>query len=415
MDYFNFKDGNLYAEDVKVEDLAKEYGTPLYIYSKATLERHYRAFEHALSRIPHLVCYSVKSNSNLAVLNLMAKLGAGFDVVSEGELRRVIAAGGDPKKTVFSGVGKTDEELEFALINGIRCINAESSAEVEAIKKVAKKLGVKAPVALRINPDVDARTLPAISTGLKNNKFGIATDEAYELYLEMSKDPNLNVQGIDCHIGSQMTSSVPILEAADVIIPFYEKLLKAGIKIGHIDLGGGLGVTYDNELPPSPDDFFDGICERFKQLDCELYIEPGRAMVANAGILAAKVIYKKRNGEKRFLVTDGAMNDLIRPALYNAHMTIVNTKLRPQSEENCYDVVGPICESDDFLGKERVLAAEQGDILAVRGAGAYGSSMSSNYNSRRLSCELLVEGNKVFVIRRRQKFEEMWELENIPE
>ncbi len=415
MDYFNFKDGNLYAEDVKVEDLAKEYGTPLYIYSKATLERHYRAFEHALSRIPHLVCYSVKSNSNLAVLNLMAKLGAGFDVVSEGELRRVIAAGGDPKKTVFSGVGKTDEELEFALINGIRCINAESSAEVEAIKKVAKKLGVKAPVALRINPDVDARTLPAISTGLKNNKFGIATDEAYELYLEMSKDPNLNVQGIDCHIGSQMTSSVPILEAADVIIPFYEKLLKAGIKIGHIDLGGGLGVTYDNELPPSPDDFFDGICERFKQLDCELYIEPGRAMVANAGILAAKVIYKKRNGEKRFLVTDGAMNDLIRPALYNAHMAIVNTKLRPQSEENCYDVVGPICESDDFLGKERVLAAEQGDILAVRGAGAYGSSMSSNYNSRRLSCELLVEGNKVFVIRRRQKFEEMWELENIPE
>ena len=415
MDYFNFKDGNLYAEDVKVEDLAKEYGTPLYIYSKATLERHYRAFEHALSRIPHLVCYSVKSNSNLAVLNLMAKLGAGFDVVSEGELRRVIAAGGDPKKTVFSGVGKTDEELEFALINGIRCINAESSAEVEAIKKVAKKLGVKAPVALRINPDVDARTLPAISTGLKNNKFGIATDEAYELYLEMSKDPNLNVQGIDCHIGSQMTSSVPILEAADVIIPFYEKLLKAGIKIGHIDLGGGLGVTYANELPPSPDDFFDGICERFKQLDCELYIEPGRAMVANAGILAAKVIYKKRNGEKRFLVTDGAMNDLIRPALYNAHMAIVNTKLRPQSEENCYDVVGPICESDDFLGKERVLAAEQGDILAVRGAGAYGSSMSSNYNSRRLSCELLVEGNKVFVIRRRQKFEEMWELENIPE
>lgn len=415
MDYFNFKDGNLYAENVKVEDLAKKYGTPLYIYSKATLERHYRAFEHALNRIPHLVCYSVKSNSNLAVLNLMAKLGAGFDVVSEGELRRVIAAGGDPKKTVFSGVGKTDDELEFALINGIRCINAESSAEVEAIKRVAKRLGLKAPVALRINPDVDARTLPAISTGLKNNKFGIATDEAYELYLEMNKEPNLSVQGIDCHIGSQMTSSVPILEAADVIIPFYEKLLKAGIKIGHIDLGGGLGVTYDNELPPSPGDFFDGICERFKKLDCELYIEPGRAMVANAGILAAKVIYKKKNGEKRFLVTDGAMNDLIRPALYNAHMTIVNTKVRPQDEENCCDVVGPICESDDFLGKDRILAAEQGDILAVRGAGAYGSSMSSNYNSRRLSCELLVDGDKVSVIRRRQKFEEMWELENIPE
>lgn len=413
MDYFNFKNGSLFAEDLEVKALSEQYGTPLYIYSKATLERHYHSFERALSRIPHLVCYSVKSNSNLALIHLMAKLGSGFDIVSEGELRRVIAAGGDPAKTVFSGVGKTDAELEFALKSGIRCLNVESSEELDAVSRVASRLGVKAPVALRINPDVDARTLPAISTGLKNNKFGICTDEAYELYLKMAQDPNLHVAGIDCHIGSQMTSCVPILEAADKIIAFYKRLQAAGIYVDHIDLGGGLGVTYDDELPPSPDDFFDGICERFKNLDCALYIEPGRAMVANAGILACKVVYKKHNGDKQFLVTDGAMNDLIRPALYNAHMTIVNATEHADEDEVKYDVVGPICESDDFLGKDRMLKARVGDVLAVRGAGAYGSSMSSNYNSRRLAAEILVDGATSYVVRKRQSFEQMMELELI--
>ncbi len=412
MDFFNFKNGSLFAEDLEVKALAEQYGTPLYIYSKATLERHYNSFERALSRIPHLVCYSVKSNSNLALIHLMAKLGSGFDIVSEGELRRVIAAGGDPSKTVFSGVGKTEAELEFALKSGIRCLNVESAEELQAVSAVAARLGVKAPVALRINPDVDARTLPAISTGLKNNKFGICTDEAYELYLKMAQDPNLHVAGIDCHIGSQMTSCVPILEAADKIIAFYKRLQAAGIYVDHIDLGGGLGVTYDDELPPSPDDFFDGICERFKSLDCALYIEPGRAMVANAGILACKVVYKKHNGDKQFLVTDGAMNDLIRPALYNAHMTIVNATEHAEDPIK-YDVVGPICESDDFLGKDRMLAANVGDVLAVRGAGAYGSSMSSNYNSRRLATEILVDGTKSHVVRKRQSFEQMMELEQI--
>lgn len=415
MDYFNFKDGQLYAEDVSVKNLAEQYGTPLYIYSKATLERHYRAFEHALSDIPHLVCYSVKSNSNLAILNLMAKMGAGFDVVSEGELRRVIAAGGDPSKTVFSGVGKTESEIEFALKSKIRCLNVESAQELEVVSSIAAHLGVKAPVALRINPDVDAKTLPAISTGLKNNKFGICTEEALELYEKMAQDPHINVSGIDCHIGSQMTSTTPILEAADKIIAFYEKLASKGIHVEHVDLGGGLGVTYNDELPPSPDDFFAGICERFKKIGCSVYIEPGRAMVANAGILAAKVIYKKRNGDKNFLITDGSMSDLIRPALYNAHMTILNASVGDGTEENLkYDIVGPVCESDDFLGKDRLLSAKRGDILVVRGAGAYGSSMSSNYNSRRLACELMVDGNKADVVRRRQSFEEIWELEQIP-
>lgn len=415
MDYFNFKDDMLYAEDVSVKSLSEQYGTPLYIYSKATLERHFYAFDRALSSIPHLICYSVKSNSNLAVLSLMAKLGSGFDVVSEGELRRVIAAGGDPSKTVFSGVGKTDQEIEFALKSKIRCLNVESAEELDAVSKIASRIGVKAPVALRINPDVDARTLPAISTGLKNNKFGICTDEAFDLYKEMIKDPHLNVSGIDCHIGSQMTSATPILEASEKIISFYEQLISQGIHVEHIDLGGGLGVTYNDELPPSPDDFFDGICKRFRKLGCSLYIEPGRAMVANAGILAAKVIYKKKNGEKNFLITDGSMSDLIRPALYNAHMTILNACDRGEEGNRTYDVVGPVCESDDFLGKDRVLNAETGDILVVRGAGAYGSSMSSNYNSRRLACEIMVDGNRADVIRRRQSFEEMLELEQIPQ
>lgn len=411
MDYFNYKDGELYAEGVKVRDLAERHGTPLYIYSKATLERHYRAFERALREHSHLVCYSVKSNSNLAVIALMSKLGSGFDVVSGGELRRVKAAGGDLHKAVFSGVGKTRGEIAYALSEGIACLNVESEEELDAVIDEARKAGVVAPVALRINPDVDAKTLPAISTGLRSNKFGVWREDAVRLYKRIAADPNLRAAGLDCHIGSQMVSSVPILEAADIMIDIYRELVKDGIKVDHIDLGGGLGVTYDEETPPSPDDFFSGIIERFRDLDCSIYIEPGRAMVANAGIFACRVLYQKDNGGKHFLITDGSMSDLIRPALYGAHMTIENAVQRNDAAPRKCDVVGPVCESDDFLGKERELDARDGDILAVRGAGAYGSSMSSCYNSRRLCAEVMVDGDSDRVVRRRQSFEQMWENE----
>ncbi len=411
MDYFNYKDGQLYAEDIKVTDLTLRYGTPLYIYSRATLERHYKAFERALKAHNHLICYSVKSNSNLAVIALMASLGSGFDVVSEGELRRVKAAGGDTHRVVFSGVGKTREEIAYALNERIRCINVESEEELLVVSEEAKKAGVVAPVALRINPDVDARTLPAISTGLRSNKFGIWREDALRLYKRIASDPNLKAAGLDCHIGSQMTSSVPILEAADIMIDIYKELLSEGIKVDHIDLGGGLGVTYDEEQPPSPDDFFSGIIEKFSDLDCEIYIEPGRAMVANAGVLCCKVLYQKDNGSKHFVITDGSMSDLIRPALYGAHMTIENATLRKSDVLRKCDVVGPVCESDDFLGKDRMLAVRNSDILVVRGAGAYGSSMSSCYNSRRLCAEIMVSGDRANVVRRRQEFSQMWENE----
>ena len=411
MDYFNYKDGELYAEGIKVADLARKHGTPLYIYSKATLERHYRAFERALRDHPHLICYSVKSNSNLAVVALMARMGSGFDVVSEGEMRRVKAAGGDLRKVVFSGVGKTREEIAYALSEGIECLNVESEEELSAVSDEARKAGVVAPVALRVNPDVDAKTLPAISTGLRSNKFGVWREDAVRLYKRIEADPHLKAAGLDCHIGSQMVSSVPILEAADIMIDIYKELLKDGIKVGHIDLGGGLGVTYDEEQPPSPDDFFSGIIERFRPLDCAIYIEPGRAMVANAGILACRALYQKDNGGKHFVITDGSMSDLIRPALYGARMTIENAVQRSDAAPRVCDVVGPVCESDDFLGKERSLYVRDGDILAVRGAGAYGSSMSSCYNSRRLCAEVMVDGERDFVVRRRQSFEQMWENE----
>jgi diaminopimelate decarboxylase len=413
MDYFNYKNGELYAEKLKVADLAEKHGTPLYIYSKATLERHYRAFERALKEHGHLVCYSVKSNSNLAVIATMAKLGSGFDVVSEGELRRVKAAGGDLHKAVFSGVGKTRGEIAYALSEGIRCLNVESEEELGVVSEEAKKAGIVAPVALRINPDVDAKTLPAISTGLRSNKFGVWREDAVRLYKRIAADPNLKASGLDCHIGSQMTSSVPILEAADIMIDIYKELLRDGIKVDHIDLGGGLGVTYDEEQPPSPDDFFSGIIERFRDLDCDIYVEPGRAMVANAGIFVCRALYQKDNGDKHFVITDGSMSDLIRPALYGAYMTIENAVERKDAKARKCDVVGPVCESDDFLGKERMLDVRDGDILAVRGAGAYGSSMSSCYNSRRLCAEVMVDGSRDILVRRRQTFEQMWENEAI--
>lgn len=408
MDFFNYKGADLYAEDIKVTDLANQYGTPLYVYSKATLERHMKAFEDSLSGKKHLVCFAVKACSNLAVINLMAKMGAGFDIVSEGELRRVIAAGGDPKKVVFSGVGKTESEIEFALSKGINCLNIESEEEIEVVIKVAKKLNVVAPVALRVNPGVDAKTHPYISTGLKNNKFGVSEETAFELYKKMSKESCLKISGIDCHIGSQMTSGMPIIEATDKIIALYNKLSAEGIKVDHIDMGGGLGVTYDNETPPTPSEYCAPILERLKNLDVAIYIEPGRAMVANACILLSKVIYQKNNGDKHFIITDTGMNDMIRPALYGSWMTIVNSTVHESGEAVLSDVVGPICESDDFLAKDRKLNVVNGDILALRGAGAYGSSMSSTYNTRRLPCEVMVDGTKSKIIKKRQSYEDIW-------
>ena len=415
MDFFGFKDSDLYAESVKITDIASQYGTPLYVYSKATLSKHMEAFESALKRRKHLVCFAVKACSNLAVLNLMAKLGAGFDIVSEGELRRVIAAGGDPSKVVFSGVGKSESEIEFALSQKINCLNIESPEEIDTVIKVARRLKVVAPVALRVNPGVDAKTHPSISTGLKNNKFGVSEELAFDLYRKMSLEPCLKVSGIDCHIGSQMTSVDPIIEASDKLISLYNKLVAAGIKVDHIDIGGGLGVIYDNETPPSPEEYLTPILKKLEGLDVALYIEPGRAMVANAAVLLAKVLYQKDNGDKHFVITDTAMNDMIRPALYGAKMTIINATKHSDVEAVKSDIVGPICESDDFLGKERSLSVRNGDILVVRGAGAYGSSMASTYNTRRLCAEVMVDGDKSVLIKKRQAFEDIWKDEIIPE
>ncbi len=415
MDFFDFKDSELYAESVKATDIAKQFGTPLYVYSKATLVKHMEAFEESLKTRKHLVCFAVKACSNLAVINLMAKLGAGFDIVSEGELRRVIAAGGDPSKVVFSGVGKTEAEIEFALSQGINCLNIESPEEIDAVIKVARRLNVVAPVALRVNPGVDAKTHPSISTGLKNNKFGVSEELAFDLYQKMSKEPCLKVSGIDCHIGSQMTSVEPIIEATDKLIALYDKLLAVGIKVDHIDIGGGLGVIYDNETPPSPKEYITPILKKLEKIDAALYIEPGRAMVANAAVLLSKVLYQKDNGDKHFVITDTAMNDLIRPALYGAKMTIVNAVKHTDVKPQISDIVGPVCESDDFLGKERELCVKNGDILAVRGAGAYGSSMASTYNTRRLCAEVMVDGEKVSLIKKRQSFEDIWKDEVIPD
>lgn len=422
MDFFNYKDNELYAEDIKVTDLVERYGSPLYVYSKATLVRHLKAFEEALAAKDHLICYAVKANSSLAILNTIAKFGCGFDVVSKGELMRVIKAGGDPGKVIYSGVGKREDEIEFALQSKIKCLNIESESELYKVEQVAKRLSLVAPVALRVNPNVDAKTHPSISTGLKKNKFGIAFEDALRLYTYIANSEHLQATGIDCHIGSQMTSGAPIIEATDKLISLYHQLEEIGIKVDHIDIGGGLGVTYNDETPPSPYEYLAAVIVRLKDIDVSIYCEPGRAMVANAGILLTNVLYLKSNSERNFCIVDAAMGDLIRPALYNSWMNIIPAVKREPSDAlegsnangtKLYDVVGPICESDDYLGKDRHLNVREGDVLAVRGAGAYGSSMSSNYNSRPLCAEILVDGDKAYVIRERQKEEDMWLNERI--
>ncbi|RDE94482.1 diaminopimelate decarboxylase [Aggregatibacter aphrophilus] len=414
MDFFQYQHHQLMAENLPVKQLAEQFGTPLYIYSKATLERHWHAFDKAFGEHPHLVCYAVKSNPNIAILNLMAKLGSGFDIVSQGELERVLAADGDPAKVVFSGVAKSEPEITRALEVGIRCFNVESEAELLRINEVAGRLGKTAPISLRVNPDVDAHTHPYISTGLKENKFGVSVEQAREVYKLAATLPNIEIVGMDCHIGSQLTELQPFLDAVDRLIVLMEQLKQDGIALKHLDLGGGLGVTYTDETPPHPTEYAKALWEKLNAFsELEIIVEPGRAITANAGILVTKVEYLKSNESRNFAIVDAGMNDMIRPALYQAYMNILEIDRTLTREEKIYDVVGPICETSDFLGKQRKLAIAQGDYLAQRSAGAYGASMSSNYNSRPRTAEVMVDGDKAHLIRRREALNELWQLESL--
>ena len=414
MDFFQYKNEQLYVEDLPVKQLAEEFGTPLYIYSRATLERHWHAFDSALGKHPHLICYAVKANSNIGILNVMAKLGSGFDIVSQGELERVLAAGGEASKVVFSGVAKSRAEIMRALEVGIRCFNVESIAELHHINQIAGEMGKVAPISLRVNPDVDAHTHPYISTGLKENKFGVSVDEAREVYKLAATLSHVKITGMDCHIGSQLTELQPFLDATDRLIRLMEQLKEDGITLKHLDLGGGLGVTYTDETPPHPSDYATALLNKLKDYeDLEIILEPGRAIAANAGILVAKVQYLKTNESRNFAITDTGMNDMIRPALYEAYMNIIEIDRTLERERAIYDVVGPVCETSDFLGKQRELAIAEGDYIAQRSAGAYGASMSSNYNSRPRTAEVLVDGDKAHLIRRRENLSELWALESI--
>ncbi|MEZ9916843.1 diaminopimelate decarboxylase [Vibrio breoganii] len=417
MDYFNYQeDGQLWAEGVPLTQVAQQFGTPTYVYSRATLERHWNAFDQSVGDFPHLVCYAVKANSNLGVLNALARLGSGFDIVSLGELERVVAAGGDPSKVVFSGVGKTAEEIKRALELNIKCFNVESEPELERINQVAGECGTQAPVSLRINPDVDAKTHPYISTGLRDNKFGIAFDQAPRVYQLAQQMPHLNVVGIDCHIGSQLTDLDPFIDAVDRLLGLIDNLKAQGINIKHLDVGGGLGVVYRDEMPPQPSDYAKALLARLhNHPNIELIFEPGRAIAANAGVLLTKVEFLKHTEHKNFAIIDAAMNDLMRPALYQAWQDIVPLLSR-EGEPTTYDLVGPVCETGDFLGKDRNLVLEQGDLLAVRSAGAYGFTMSSNYNSRPRVAEVMVDGDTLHLIRQRESVESLWQLEStLPE
>ena len=414
MDFFQYKNNQLMAENLPVKQLAEQFGTPLYVYSRATLERHWHAFNNAFGEHPHLVCFAVKSNPNIAILNIMAKLGSGFDIVSQGELERVLAAGGDAAKVVFSGVAKSHQEIARALEVNIRCFNVESEAELLRINQIAGEMGKIAPISLRVNPDVDAHTHPYISTGLKENKFGVSVEQAREAYKLAATLPNIKIVGMDCHIGSQLTELQPFLDAVDRLIVLMEQLKQDGIHLKHLDLGGGLGVTYTDEAPPHPTEYAKALWEKLSAFsELEIIVEPGRAITANAGILVTKVEYLKSNESRNFAIVDAGMNDMIRPALYQAYMNILEIDRTLAREEKIYDVVGPICETSDFLGKQRKLAIAEGDYLAQRSAGAYGASMSSNYNSRPRTAEVMVDGDKAHLIRRREALNELWQLESL--
>ena len=414
MDFFQYKNNQLMAENLPVKQLAEQFGTPLYVYSRATLERHWHAFNNAFGEHPHLVCFAVKSNPNIAMLNVMARLGSGFDIVSQGELERVLAAGGDAGKVVFSGVAKSRQEIARALEVNIRCFNVESEAELLRINQIAGEMGKIAPISLRVNPDVDAHTHPYISTGLKENKFGVSVEQAREVYKLAATLSNIKIVGMDCHIGSQLTELQPFLDAVDRLIVLMEQLKQDGIHLKHLDLGGGLGVTYTDETPPHPTEYAKALWEKLSAFsELEIIVEPGRAITANAGILVTKVEYLKSNESRNFAIVDAGMNDMIRPALYQAYMNILEIDRTLAREEKIYDVVGPICETSDFLGKQRKLAIAEGDYLAQRSAGAYGASMSSNYNSRPRTAEVMVDGDKAYLIRRREALNELWQLESL--
>jgi diaminopimelate decarboxylase len=412
MDHFHYREGVYHAEDVSLAALAEQFGTPCYVYSRATLERHWKAFDQALASRAHLICYAVKANSNLAVLNLLARLGSGFDIVSGGELERVLRAGGEPGKIVFSGVGKREAEIRRALELGIHCFNVESAPELRRLDRIAGELHRKAPISLRVNPDVDAKTHPYISTGMKENKFGIDVDSALAVYQEAAALPNIEIIGVDCHIGSQLTEIAPFLAALERVMALIARLREVGIELKHIDLGGGLGVRYRDEQPPLPGEYAAALEQVLGEADYTILLEPGRAIVANAGVLLSKVEYLKHTPHKQFAVVDAAMNDLIRPALYQAWQEILPVQPRYDTPPRTYDVVGPVCETGDFLGRERSLAVCEGDLLAVRSAGAYGFVMSSNYNSRPRVPEILVDGMHVHLARRRETLDDLLALEN---
>ena len=412
MDAFNYRDGELFAEGVALSAIAERFGTPTYVYSRAHIEAQYRAYADALDGMPHLVCFAVKANSNLGVLNVLARLGAGFDIVSRGELERVLVAGGKAEKIVFSGVGKTRDDMRRALEVGVHCFNVESADELERLQLVAAELNVRAPVSLRVNPDVDAGTHPYISTGLKENKFGIDIEQAEDVYVRASQLPNLEVIGVDCHIGSQLTTLEPFIDALDRLLDLVDRLGDCGIHLRHIDLGGGLGVRYRDEEPPLAADYIKAVRERLEGRDLGLVFEPGRFIVANAGILLTRVEYLKHTEHKDFAIVDAAMNDLIRPALYQAWMEV--TAIHPRDGvPRAYDIVGPICETGDFLAKNRELALAEGDLLAVHSAGAYGFVMSSNYNTRGRAAEVLVDGTRTFEVRRRETVAELFAGESL--
>ncbi len=402
MSKFTFRDNQLYAEDVKAAEIADKFGTPTYVYSRAALTQHFNAYADAFGSNPHLICYAVKANSNLAVLNVLAKLGAGFDIVSIGELERVIMAGGDPAKIVFSGVGKQTEEIVRALEVGVHCFNVESYSELSQLERIAERQNKIANISLRVNPDVDAETHPYISTGLKENKFGIAIELALELYQRAHQSPHLNIVGVDCHIGSQLTQLNPYLDAIDRVLALVDQLADIGIKLDHVDLGGGLGVTYREETPPTVEEYVNAVLKKFSGRQLKILLEPGRSIAANAGILLTRVIYLKCTDDKNFAIIDGAMNDMIRPALYQSWLAIESVEYQTDADPALYDVVGPVCETGDFLGKDRMLALCEGDLLAMRGAGAYGFSMSSNYNSRGRAAEVMVDGTQSYLVRSRE-------------
>lgn len=407
MHHFQHRDGVLFAEEVSVADLAKQYGTPLYIYSAATFKRHFHAFDSAFDAVDHLTCFSVKANSNLAVLKMLAREGAGMDIVSGGELYRALHAGVDPSRIVYSGVGKRDSEIREALEARILMFNVESLAELERIDQVAGEMGTTACVGFRINPDVDPQTHPYISTGMQKNKFGLDIDLSLEAYKRAAELQHVKPVGMDCHIGSQLTSLDPFLEALDKLLAFYAKLRDLGIEIRYLDLGGGLGIPYNEEEPPHPAEFGKALSEKLRGLPLKVILEPGRVIAGNAGILVTKVVYAKSNPTKNFLIVDAAMNDLIRPSLYGSYHRIA--EVEPQGREpKVVDVVGPICESGDFLARDRELPeVKQGERLVVYSAGAYGFTMSSNYNSRPRACELLVDGDKVIVARKRETYDDL--------